>query len=222
MIPDRLCNRLHSVALLEFLFLVQELKIPAERLSVSVYKDDQESYEIWEKHIRVPRSKIYRYGEKDNFWPSNAPTQGPNGPCGPCSEIFFDQGEKVGCGRKECDPACDCDRFVEIWNLVFTQYDRKEGGKLEPLPHKNVDTGMGLERMARVMQGVQTNFDIDIFRPIIKYLEEISPAEGKDKVKRDNNNSSLITLSHPSDRVVLMRRIADHVKACVFCISDGV
>ena len=187
-------------------FLVQELKIPEERLSVSVYKDDQESYEIWEKLIRVPRSKIYRYGEKDNFWPSNAPTQGPNGPCGPCSEIFFDQGEKVGCGRKECEPACDCDRFVEIWNLVFTQYYRKEGGKLELLPHKNVDTGMGLERMARVMQGVQTNFDIDIFSPIIKCLEEIT------KVKYNGQ------LAH----AVLMRRIADHVKACVFCISDGV
>ena len=187
-------------------FLVQELKIPEERLSVSVYKDDQESYEIWEKHIRVPRSKIYRYGEKDNFWPSNAPTHGPNGPCGPCSEIFFDQGEQVGCGRKECEPACDCDRFVEIWNLVFTQYDRKEGGKLEPLPHKNVDTGMGLERMARVMQGVQTNFDIDIFSPIIKYIEEIT------QVKYNGQMAN----------AVLMRRIADHVKACVFCISDGV
>src|SRR3989338_1409092 len=173
-------------------FLVQELKIPEERLSVSVYKDDQESYEIWEKLIRVPRSKIYRYGEKDNFWPSNAPTQGPNGPCGPCSEIFFDQGEKVGCGRKECEPACE--------------YDRKEGGKLEPLPHKNVDTGMGLERMARVMQGAQTNFDIDIFSPIIKYIEEIT------QLKYNGQMAN----------AVLMRRIADHVKACVFCISDGV
>jgi len=187
-------------------FLVQELKIPAERLSVSVYKDDQESYDIWEKHIRVPRSRIYQYGEKDNFWPSNAPTHGPNGPCGPCSEIFFDQGEKIGCGRKECEPACDCDRYVEIWNLVFTQYDRKEGGKLEPLPHKNVDTGMGLERMARVMQGVQTNFDIDIFSPLVKYLEEIT------QVKYNGQMA----------QAVLMRRIADHIKACVFCISDGV
>ncbi len=187
-------------------FLVQELKIPAERLSVSVYKDDQESYDIWEKHIRVPRSRIYQYGEKDNFWPSNAPTHGPNGPCGPCSEIFFDQGEKTGCGRKECEPACDCDRYVEIWNLVFTQYDRKEGGKLEPLPHKNVDTGMGLERMARVMQGVQTNFDIDIFSPLVKYLEEIT------QVKYNGQMA----------QAVLMRRIADHIKACVFCISDGV
>lgn len=187
-------------------FLIQELKIPEERLSVSVYKGDQESCEIWEKHIGVPKSKIYQYGENDNFWPANAPLLGPNGPCGPCSEIFYDQGEKVGCGRKECEPACDCDRFVEIWNLVFTQYNRTEGGKLVPLPHKNVDTGMGLERMARVVQGVQTNFDIDIFSPIIKSLEEIT------QVKYNGHIES----------AVLMRRIADHVKACVFCISDGV
>lgn len=187
-------------------FLLQELKIPEERLRVSVYKDDRESYEIWEKHIGVPKAKIYCYGEKDNFWPANAPLLGPNGPCGPCSEIFFDQGEKVGCGRRECEPACDCDRFVEIWNLVFTQYDRTEGGKLTPLPHKNVDTGMGLERMARVIQGVQTNFDIDIFSPIIKSLEEIS------QVKYNGQR----------EQAILMRRIADHVKAGVFCISDGV
>ncbi len=187
-------------------FLVQELKIQEERLRVSVFKDDPESYEIWEKRVGIPKSRIYRYGEKDNFWPSNAPTDGPNGPCGPCSEIFFDQGENVGCGRKECEPACDCDRFVEIWNLVFTQFDRKEGGRLEPLPSKNVDTGMGLERMVRVIQGVQTNFDIDIFRPLIKYLEEIT------HLKYHEN------LEH----AVLMRRISDHLKACVFCISDGV
>lgn len=187
-------------------FLVQELKIPEERLSVSVYKNDQESYEIWEKCIHVPKSKIYQYDEKDNFWPSNAPKLGPNGPCGPCSEIFFDQGEEVGCGRKECEPACECDRFVEIWNLVFTQYNRKEGGKLEPLPHRNVDTGMGLERMARVMQGVQTNFDIDIFHPIIKCIEGISNVKYNGRL----------------ENAVLMRRIADHIKACTFCISDGV
>ncbi|OQZ01332.1 MAG: alanine--tRNA ligase [Candidatus Brocadia sp. UTAMX2] len=187
-------------------FLTQELKIPEERLRVSVYKDDQESYEIWGKNIGVPPSKIYRYSEKDNFWPANAPLLGPNGPCGPCSEIFFDQGEKVGCGRKECEPACDCGRFVEIWNLVFTQYNRTEGGKLVPLPNRNVDTGMGLERMARVMQGVQTNFDIDIFSPIIKSLEEITQ----------------IKYSGKDGHAILMRRIADHLKACVFCISDGV
>lgn len=187
-------------------FLVQELRLPEEKLFVSVYKDDHESYEIWEKHIRVPKSKIYSYGEHDNFWPANAPAQGPNGPCGPCSEIFYDQGADVGCGRKECEPACDCDRFVEIWNLVFTQFDRKEDGRLEPLPNKNVDTGMGLERMARVMQEVPTNFDIDIFVPIIKSIEELTHLKYHDK----------------AENAMFMRRIADHVKACIFCISDGV
>ncbi|MCF6149561.1 MAG: alanine--tRNA ligase [Candidatus Kuenenia sp.] len=187
-------------------FLVQELKLPEEKLFVSVYKDDHESYEIWEKHIPVPKSKIYSYGENDNFWPANAPAQGPNGPCGPCSEIFYDQGADVGCGRKECEPACDCDRFVEIWNLVFTQFDRKEDGRLEPLPNKNVDTGMGLERMARVMQGVPTNFDIDIFIPIIKSIEGFTHLRYHDN----------------AENARFMRRIADHVKACVFCVSDGV
>lgn len=187
-------------------FLVQELRLPEEKLFVSVYKDDPESYEIWEKHIRILKSKIYSYGENDNFWPANAPAQGPNGPCGPCSEIFYDQGAGVGCGREECEPACDCDRFVEIWNLVFTQFDRKEDGRLEPLPNKNVDTGMGLERMARVMQGVPTNFDIDIFAPVIKSIEDITHLRYHDK----------------KENAVCMRRIADHVKASIFCIADGV
>ncbi len=187
-------------------FLVQELKIPEARLSVSVYNNDPESFDIWEKNVGVPKSRIYRYGDKDNFWPSNAPTEGPNGPCGPCSEIFFDQGEKVGCGRTECEPACDCDRYVEIWNLVFTQFDRQDGGILKPLPNKNVDTGMGLERMARVMQGVRTNFDTDIFKPIIETIEDITQ----------------VKYSGQAEHAVLMRRIADHVKASVFCISDGV
>ncbi len=187
-------------------FLVQELKIPEARLSVSVYKDDHEAYEIWENSVRIPKERIYRYGENDNFWPANAPRLGPNGPCGPCSEIFFDQGSDVGCKRKECEPACDCDRFVEIWNLVFTQYNRQEDGSLEPLPHKNVDTGMGLERMVRVIQGVRTNFDIDIFSPIIKGIEEIA------HLKYDGK----------SENSILMRRISDHIKACVFCIGDGV
>ncbi|MDR4508415.1 MAG: alanine--tRNA ligase [Candidatus Brocadiaceae bacterium] len=187
-------------------FLVQELKIPEGRLRTSVYKDDLESYEIWKGSIGVPKTNIYFYDEKDNFWPANAPALGPNGPCGPCSEIFFDQGSSVGCGRKDCEPSCECDRFVEIWNLVFTQYDRKEGGKLEPLPQKNVDTGMGLERMARVMQGKQTNFDIDIFGPVIRRIEEITGSKYHETKEHD----------------ILIRRIADHVKACIFCISDGV
>ena len=187
-------------------FMLNEMKLPEERLSVSIYLDDEESYGIWLKKIGVPEDKIYRFGEKENFWPANAPSDGPNGPCGPCSEIFYDRGEDVGCGRKECAPDCDCGRFVEVWNLVFTQFDRKDGGVLEPLPNKNVDTGMGLERMASVMQDVSTNFEIDIFKPIIQNISEIT------EVKYDSQ----------TENGKLMNRIADHIRAIIFCISDGV
>ncbi|MFQ5862221.1 MAG: alanine--tRNA ligase [Candidatus Brocadiales bacterium] len=187
-------------------FLLKELKLPPDRLYASIYKDDGEAYEIWEKTIGIPGSKIFRYGESDNFWPANAPSQGPNGPCGPCAEIFYDQGEALGCGRKDCNPNCEhCERFVEIWNLVFVQYDRKDLGVLEPLDHRGIDTGMGLERMARVMQGVQNNFDIDIFVPIIDELKDI-----------------LGTKHRGNHKAALFRRIADHMRAVVFCISDGV
>lgn len=187
-------------------FLLKDLKLPEERLSVSVFENDDEAYDIWHKRIGVPAHKIYRFDEKENFWPACAPSQGPNGPCGPCSEIFYDQGTNVGCGRKECNPACDCDRYIEIWNLVFIQFDRKDGGKLDPLPKKGIDTGMGLERMARVLQGVLSNFEIDAFSPITQQIAEIAGT----KYDPRNKNSTLI------------RRIADHARAVVFCISDGV
>ena len=187
-------------------FMLNEMKLPEERLSVSVYLDDEESYDIWLKKIGIPEDKIYRFGEKENYWPASAPSDGPNGPCGPCSEIFYDRGEDVGCGRKECAPDCDCERFVEVWNLVFTQFDRRDGGVLEPLPNKNVDTGMGLERMASVIQDVSTNFEIDIFKPIIQNISEIT------EVKYDSQ----------TENGKLMNRIADHIRAIIFCISDGV
>ncbi|MFQ5686440.1 MAG: alanine--tRNA ligase [Candidatus Scalindua sp.] len=187
-------------------FMFNEMKLPEERLSVSVYLDDEESYDIWMKKIGIPEDKIYRFGEKENFWPANAPSDGPNGPCGPCSEIFYDRGEDVGCRRKECAPDCDCERFVEVWNLVFTQFERRDGGVLEPLLNKNVDTGMGLERMASVMQGVSTNFEIDIFKPIIQNISEIT------EVKYDKQ----------AENGKLINRIADHIRAIIFCISDGV
>ncbi|MDR4504656.1 MAG: alanine--tRNA ligase [Candidatus Scalindua sp.] len=187
-------------------FMLQEMKLPEEKLAVSVFVDDEESYRIWSKKIGVPEDKIYRFGEKDNFWPASAPSQGPNGPCGPCSEIYYDRGHEAGCRRKECAPDCDCERFVEIWNLVFTQFDRKETGVLEPLPNKNVDTGMGLERMASVMQGTPTNFEIDIFQPIIQNISELVqvPYDGQ----RESGK--------------MMNRIADHLRAITFCIADGV
>ncbi len=187
-------------------FMLNEMKLPEEKLSVSVYLDDEESYGIWLKKIGLPKGKIYRFGEKENYWPASAPSEGPNGPCGPCSEIFYDRGEDIGCRRKECAPDCDCERFVEVWNLVFTQFDRRDGGVLNPLPNRNVDTGMGLERMASVVQGVSTNFEIDIFKPIIQNISEIVDIEYDGQAENGK----------------LMNRIADHIRAIIFCISDGV
>ena len=115
-------------------FIRKEMNLPEERLSVSVYKDDEETFQIWNKKIRSAGShKIYRFGESDNFWPANAPSKGPNGPCGPCTEIFYDQGENIGCKKADCNPSCDCDRYVEIWNLVLMQFERKDGGKLDTI-----------------------------------------------------------------------------------------
>jgi alanyl-tRNA synthetase len=182
-------------------FLTDVLKIKKDQLWVSVYKDDDEAYKIWRDLIQVPASKIIKLGDKENFWPSEAKEKGPNGPCGPCSEIFFDWGKDTGCGKPDCDPSCDCGRFVEIWNLVFTQFNRKEGGLLEPLPKKNIDTGMGLERLAAVMQGVRNNFETDLFVPIIKEIES--------KAKQLNEKG-------------MVYAIADHARAITFAIFDGV
>jgi len=184
-------------------FLTGELKIAKEKLWVSIYKDDDESYKIWKDKIKVLQEKIIRLGDKDNFWPSEAKTKGPNGPCGPCSEIFFDQGDAVGCKRPDCNPSCNCGRFVEVWNLVFTQYNRREDAKLEPLPKKNIDTGMGLERLAAVMQGVPNNFETDLFLPLIKEIY--------------SNAENAITQSKEP-----ISAVSDHIRAIVFAIYDGV
>ena len=183
-------------------FLTREMGIKPEKLWVSVYKDDDEAYNIWKDRINFPERKIVRLGDKDNFWPSDAKDKGPNGPCGPCSEIFFDLGPDVGCKKADCSPACSCGRFIEIWNLVFTQFNRKDGGVLEPLPQKNIDTGMGLERITAVMQGVTNNFQTDLFQPIIK--EILASAE-----KREHSNQDVYA-------------IADHIRAIVFSIFDGI
>jgi len=166
-------------------FLTEELKINQEKLWVSVYKDDEEAYKIWKDKIKIPPEKIIKFGDKENFWPSQAKAKGPNGPCGPCSEIFFDQ--------------------MEVWNLVFTQFNRKEGGVLEPLHKKNIDTGMGLERLAAVMQGVANNFQTDLFQPIIK---EIRTHIGK-SLREEYENE-------------LVCALADHIRAITFAIYDGV
>jgi alanyl-tRNA synthetase len=186
-------------------FCTKELAIDASRLYVTVYEEDDEAREIWAKIIDPKR--IFRGNAKDNFWPANALNDGPNGPCGPCSEIYFDRGDRYGCGRPDCTPLCEhCKRYIEIWNLVFTQFDRQDGGKLAPLPRKNIDTGMGFERVVATLQGVPTNFDTDLFQPIIKRIEEITGRayrqEGEDTPR--------------------FRRIADHVRAATFMISDGV
>lgn len=187
-------------------FLTRQLKIPAEKLRVSVYKDDDEAYGIWRGKIKVPSEKIIRLGDKENFWPSEAKGKGPNGPCGPCSEIFYDQGQGAGCGNVDCDPSCDCDRFIEVWNLVFTQYNRKEGGELEPLPKKNIDTGMGLERLAAVLQGARNNFETDLFRPIIDKIVEQGRVSGYSS----------------SSQKQWLYAVTDHIRAVTFSIYDGV
>ena len=185
-------------------FMTDQMGIPAGRLWVSVYEDDEESYDIWVKDVGVPGDRIIKLGAHDNFWPADAPKEGPNGPCGPCSEIFYDWGVDKGCGEPDCGPDCDCGRFVEVWNLVFTQFDRQSDGSLTPLPSKNIDTGMGLERMASVKQGVMSNFDTDLFTPIIGQIKEVlGGAAGKLK---------------PPD----LNLIADHIRAAVFAIADGV
>ncbi|HOW36262.1 MAG TPA: alanine--tRNA ligase [Candidatus Omnitrophota bacterium] len=187
-------------------FLTKEVKIPADRLWVSVYKEDQEAEKIWLEDIKIPAQKLVRLGDKSNFWPSEAKTKGPNGPCGPCSEIFYDYGPETGCGKADCSPECDCGRFAEIWNLVFTQFNRKEDGSLEPLPNKNIDTGMGFERLAAVLQGKKNNFETDLFEPIIEAID-----------KETNAHKDKYTLDITDKRI-----IADHIRAVTFGINDGV
>ena len=181
-------------------FSVNVMKMPFERLYFSVYKDDDECIKIW-KDLGVDDSHIVKLGDEDNFWRA-----GPTGPCGPCSELYYDQGEEFGCGKKDCAPGCDCDRFLEYWNLVFTQYDAQEDGSLKPLPKKNIDTGMGLERMAAIMQGVSNNYETDVMKSLIATGEKIFGVKyGKD-AKTD----------------LSLRIIADHARATTFMIADGI
>ncbi len=182
-------------------FLTQKLGIDPSKLWVSVYKDDDEAYTLWEQVEGLPKGRIVRLGEKDNFW-----AMGDTGPCGPCSEIHIDQGAEVGCGRPECALGCDCDRFLELWNLVFMQFYRDEQGNMTPLPKPSIDTGMGLERVAAVLQGKFNNFDCDLFTPIIDHVAGLAG-----KKYHDNNGDD-----------VSMRVIADHARATTFLVADGV
>ena len=176
------------------------LRLPKERLHCTVFTDDDECAAIWEG-LGIAKDHISRLGEEDNFWAA-----GPTGPCGPCSEIYFDQGEEVGCGRPDCAPGCDCDRFLEFWNLVFTQYDRQEDGTLVDLPQRNVDTGMGLERISAIMQGFSSNYEGDILKSLIELGEAKS---GRGMGESESTDVSL-------------RIIADHARAVTFMIADGI
>ncbi|AFM42342.1 alanyl-tRNA synthetase [Desulfosporosinus acidiphilus SJ4] len=180
-------------------YVTQVLKIPAEKLWITVYPEDDEARQLWIEKAGVKPERII--GDPENFWAA-----GPTGPCGPCSEIYVDLGETRGCGRPECAVGCDCDRFLEIWNLVFMQYNRDEAGVLTPLPKQNIDTGMGLERIASVMQGVETNFDTDLFRPIIDFVADLAGIKYKENPKND----------------LALKVVADHVRAISFMLADGI
>lgn len=182
-------------------FLTKELGLDPEQLWVSVYRDDDEAYALWEQIEDLPKGRIVRLGEADNFW-----AMGDTGPCGPCSEIHIDQGPEHGCNRPDCAVGCDCDRFLELWNLVFMQFNRDASGTMTPLPRPSIDTGMGLERVAAVLQGKFNNFDCDLFTPLIDYIDGSSG-------KKYNEN--------PIDDIA-MRVIADHARATTFLVADGV
>lgn len=181
-------------------FVTEVLEIPKEKLHVTVYLDDDESYDIWHKVVGLPEDRITRLGKEDNFWEHGL------GPCGPCTEIYYDRGEEYGCNSPTCGVGCDCDRYMEFWNLVLTQFDKKEDGTYELLEQKNVDTGMGLERMATIMQGVDSIFDVDTVQNIIQRVCEIAGVTyGKDK-KTD----------------ISVRVITDHIRSVTVMTADGV
>ena len=181
-------------------FLTKELEIPADRLYISVYQDDDEAYDIWTKSVGIPEDHMVRLGNEDNFWEHGS------GPCGPCSEIYFDRGLKYGCGKPTCGVGCDCDRFMEIWNLVFSQYDSDGKGTYALLPKPNIDTGMGLERLAVVMQDVDNLFEVDTVAAVLHHVERIS---GKQYGANEKDDISI-------------RVITDHIRATVFMASDGI
>jgi len=181
-------------------FLTEVVKLSPERLWITIYKDDDEAAKIWPQVTNVPPEKIIRLGEADNFW-----SMGDTGPCGPCSEIMYDRGVEYACSEDCAIGVCDCNRWLEIWNLVFMQYNRDEEGNLTPLPRPSIDTGMGLERLTSVLQGKDSNFDTDLFIPIIKQIEKLT---GK--------------VYDPGDAGFPFRVIADHSRACTFLIADGV
>ena len=181
-------------------FVTEVLKLPEDKLWVSIYVEDDEAFEIWNKDIGLDASRIVRLGKEDNFWEHGT------GPCGPCSEIYYDRGEDKGCGRQECTVGCDCDRYMEFWNLVFTQFNKEKDGTYTPLQKKNIDTGMGLERISCIMQGVDSLFEVDTIQRI---LDAVCEKAGKEYGKDNKSDISI-------------RIITDHVRSMVMMISDGI
>ena len=181
-------------------FVTAVLEIPQDKIFISIYEDDDEAFEIWTKRVGVPANRIVRMGKDDNFWEHGT------GPCGPCSEIYFDRGEHRGCGKPDCKVGCECDRYIEFWNLVFTQFDKKDDGRYEKLAKPNIDTGMGLERLACVMQDVENLFEVDTIHKILKAVCEMAQ----------------VTYHKDSKTDVSIRVITDHIRSTVMMISDGV
>ncbi|MCT4544082.1 MAG: alanine--tRNA ligase [Vallitalea sp.] len=181
-------------------FVTKVLELPEERLYVSIYLDDDEAEKIWHEKIGLPKERIIRLGKEDNFWEHGT------GPCGPCSEIHFDRGEEYGCGSPDCKVGCDCDRYMEFWNLVFTQFEKTEDGEYLPLDFPNIDTGMGLERLALLMQGVDSIFDVDTIQALLQKVCEMANVTYKEDPKKD----------------VSIRVITDHIRSVSFMISDGI
>ncbi|MDE6435083.1 MAG: alanine--tRNA ligase [Lachnospiraceae bacterium] len=181
-------------------FLTKVLEMDPDRLYPSVYQEDDEAFELWNKMIGIPKDRIYRFGKEDNFWEHGS------GPCGPCSEIYYDRGEKYGCGKPDCTVGCDCDRYMEIWNNVFTQFDNDGKGNYTELENKNIDTGMGLERLASVVQDVDSIFDVDTIEALRNKVCEFANATYKENENKD----------------VSIRLITDHIRSATFMISDGI
>ncbi len=181
-------------------FLTEVVGLDAERLYPSVYLEDDEAFDIWNKEVGIPADRIFRFGKEDNFWEHGA------GPCGPCSEIYYDRGEKYGCGKPDCTVGCECDRYIEVWNNVFTQFNNDGNGNYETLEHKNIDTGMGLERLAVVVQDVDSIFDVDTLHALRQHVCDLAHKTYKENHQHD----------------ISIRLITDHIRSATFMISDGI
>ena len=181
-------------------FCTKVLELPVDKLWVTIYQDDDEAFDIWTKEVGVAPERIVRMGKEDNFWEHGS------GPCGPCSEIYFDRGEKYGCGKPDCGVGCECDRYVEFWNVVFSQFDSDGKGNYPPMEHPNIDTGMGLERLACIMQGVDNLFLVDTVQNIMKHICRIAGIQYGEDEKKD----------------ISLRVITDHIRSTTFMIGDGV